>query len=140
MTLIIEIALGIVLGGFLLANLNAILGLGMMLVFVVIGLGVLALVVYLLLDHWVYVALIIVVLSALVAVWWTYERINPERMRQLKRRIKERNALGYDTTQEREELAELVKKKQKSQDTSIPLSAGTMEKERARRRLLGYDD
>lgn len=140
MTLIIEIALGIVLGGFLLVNLNAILGLGMMLVFIVIGLGVLAVVVYLLLDHWVSVALIVTFLSAIVAVWWTYEKINPKRKRQLKRRIKERNVLGYDTAQEREELAELVKKKPKSQDTPIPLSAGTPEKERARRRLLGYDD
>ncbi len=140
MTLIIEIALGIVLGGFLLANLNAILGLGMMLVFIVIGLGVLAVVLYLLLDHWVSVALIVTVVSAIVAVWYAYEKINPERKRNLKRRIKERNALGYDTTQEREELADLIKEQPKSQDTPIPLSAGTAEKERARRRLLGYDD
>nr|WP_181374948.1 hypothetical protein [Polaromonas sp. H8N] len=143
MALVIQIAFGIVLGGFLLMNMDAILGLGMVLLFIVVGLSVLGLAVYLMIDHWAAVTVVGCFIGILVAVWIAIEKINPARGRYLKKRIKEREALGYEATQERAELDELTKK------TTLPKSApmmpklptgGSPEKERERRRLLGYDN
>lgn len=144
MALIIQIALGIVLGGFLLMNIDALLGLGMVLLLIVVGLAVVGLAMYLMIDHWAAVTVVGCFIGILVAVWIAIEKINPARGRYLKKRIKEREALGYEATQERTELDALVKKA-----TSPPKSAsmqpkldtgGDPKKERERRRLLGYDD
>jgi hypothetical protein len=144
MSLVFQIAVGIVLGGFLLANLDTLLGLGIVLLFVVVGLAVLGLLLYLVVDHWAAVAVVGCFIGILVVVWIIIEKINPERGRYLKKRIKEREALGYEATQERTELDELIKKTT-SKPKPTPLipnlpTGGTPEKERVRRRLLGYDD
>lgn len=143
MTLIIEIALGIVLGGLLLTNLDAVLGLGMVVFALVAGLVVLGVAGYLLVGYWAEVTLVGCLIGAFAVPFVIIEKINPARGRHLKKRIKDREFLGYEATQERRELDELIKKRKPllkpAMASKLP-PGGTPQKERERRRLLGYDE
>lgn len=130
MSLIVQIALGVVLGFLILYFLPYILTFGVIAVIIVIALLIAGGLIYWI---WGNTAAILIV-ATVVASFALYQRFSPKgrrkrRIDELKRSIAERSNLGYDTTELTEKL--LI------EDATFDLD---VEKEKIRRKALGYHE
>jgi membrane protein implicated in regulation of membrane protease activity len=129
-SLVLQIALGIVLGFLILYFLPYILTFGVIAIIVVIALLVAGGLIYWI---WGNTAAILVIATGIVS-FALYHRYSPKgrrrrKINELKRSIAERSRLGYDTTELMERL--LI------EDTPFDLE---VEKEKIRRKALGYHE
>lgn len=125
--MILQIALGIVLAVIILYFLPAILGLGLLLILLAIGGALL----YWLGSSPTALTLVGVVAVAIAILWLLRERIAARlAIKDLREFIHRRQALGYDTTLEEQQLAGLLVESRTKRTSSTPKT----------RRELGYTD
>jgi hypothetical protein len=158
--LILQIAIGIVLGGILLAYLGdiLILGFGAIIILVLIAIvGIIGVVIYESISYYTIVQSIFYVALAYIFLRWYTHDAKLKLKKSLIEQINKKKSLGYDATelklrltkleeeealsamQAKEKLAIDMANKAKNKKVS-KLSNNALAKERERRKTLGYDE
>jgi hypothetical protein len=145
--LILEIALGIVLGGILLSLLPLLVELGATIFVVVIGIAIAVLAIGFLLETPLLLGIVLIVVFAIYAHNF-YEKAHADinEIMDLEKQIKERKLAGYQADKEEQKLVDLRnqynEKNQRVKETKGLLGKirrhRAYEKEKERRKTLGY--
>lgn len=132
--LILQIAIGIVLGAFLLAYIGEVLVLGLAAIILIITLWLIGIIGFYLFEGItsnVAIAIIVLIVACFVSLKIYLKGNNYQKI--LRERIVKRESLGYDVSDLKMKLKAL-----EDEDASI-LQHDALAKERERRRSLGYD-
>jgi low affinity Fe/Cu permease len=132
--LILQIAIGVVLGAFLLAYIGELLVLGLSAIVLIIALWLTVIIGFYLFES--ITSNVAIAIIALIVVCFIFLKIylrSNNHQKILRERIAKRELLGYDVSDLKVKLKEL-----EDEDASI-LHHDVLAKERERRRSLGYD-
>lgn len=147
--LILEIALGIVLGGILLSLLPLLVELGATIFVVIIGIAIAVFAIGFLLETPLLLGVVLIVVFAIYANNF-YEKAHADinEIMDLEKQIKERKLAGYQADKEEQKLVDLRnqynEKNQRVKETKGLLGKirrhKAYEEEKERRKTLGYDE
>ena len=149
MALALQIALGIVLAYFILVHLSTIVSFGLIAIVLAVALAIGGLVLYWLLGTPVVLGLILFAITGYLVIRPFLPGIERYyRLKDLKRSISRREGLGYDTKalqlQLDVELSAVKARKEAHAKPFVPIKmrlfGSAAEKEKARRKALGYPD